>query len=349
MPETEHLARCKFSLLVLLFSFILVNGSSAQVHPNHEIQQLITSGMDYLINQDFHKARITFSTLLKKYPQNPLGKIFLAATELSIAYDYQTPADESKIISWLNDAIALSERLLESDQNNVWYNYYRALAEGYKANLFLSRDNWFSGAKTSLTAKQYAERCIAIDSSFYDAYVSLGIFKYWAGDKTEFLNWLPFKKDERNDAVKMLYLAANKKSYHAHMAVHNLVWICLKNNDAYHAKEALDPIVKKYPNSRFLKWDLARIYEETDRTKAIAVYWEIYNSFDKNYVKNRCNEISLKYILAKNYFALGDAKTAYKLLSEIPAENQLTSYEIEKLGSRLERIKSLRSDVQKKL
>ena len=349
MLETEHLVRCKFFLFAILFSFILANGSSAQVHPNPEIQQLITSGMDYLINQDFHKARITFSTLQKKYPQNPLGKIFLAATELSIAYDYQTPADESKIINWLNDAIALSEHLLETDRNNAWYNYYKALAEGYKANLFLSRDNWFSGATTSMTAKQYAEHCIAIDSSFYDAYVSLGIFKYWAGEKTEFLNWLPFKKDERNDAIKMLYLAANKKSYHAHMAVHNIVWICLKNNDAFHAKEALDPIVKRYPNSRFLKWDLARIYEETDRTKAIAVYWEIYNSFDKNYVKNRCNEISLKYILAKNYFALGDAKTANKLLSEIPADNQLTSYEVEKLGSRLERIKSLRSEVQKKL
>jgi outer membrane protein assembly factor BamD (BamD/ComL family) len=349
MPEIELLERCKLVLLSLLFAFILVSESIAQVHPNHEIQQLITSGMDNLINQDFHKARVSFSTLQKKYPQNPLGKIFLAATELAIAYDYQTPADESKIISWLNDAIALSERLLESDKNNAWYNYYRALAEGYKANVYLSRDNWFSGTSTSLTAKQYFERCIAIDSSFYDAYVSLGIFKYWSGEKTEFLNWLPFKKDERNDAVKMLYLAANKKTYHMHMAVHNLVWICLKNKDAYHAKEALDPLLKKYPNSRFLKWDLARIYEETDRVKAIAVYWEIYNSFDKNFVKNRCNEISLKYILAKNYFELGDAKTAHTLLSEIPAENQLTSFEAEKLGSRLDRIKTLRAEVQKKL
>lgn len=305
--------------------------------------------MDNLINQDYHKARISFSMLQKKYPQNPLGKIFLAATELALANDYQIPADESKITNWLNDAITISEHLLDSDKDNVWYNYYKALAEGYKANLYLSRDNWFSGTTTSVKAKQYFDRCIAIDSSFYDAYVSLGIFKYWTGEKTEFLNWLPFKKDERNDAVKMLYTAANKKSYHAHMAVHNIVWICLKNKDAYHAKEALDPMMKKYPNSRFLKWDLARIYEETDHVKAIAVYWEIYNSFDKNFVKNRCNEISLKYILAKNYFALGDAKTANKLLSEIPAEGQLTAYETEKLGSRIDRIKALRSEVQKKL
>ncbi len=341
------MVRCKLLLFSLLCSFSFAMSSFAQVHPNQEIQQLVTSGMDNLINQDYHKARINFSMLQKKFPQNPLGKIFLAATELAIANDFQIPADETKITNWLNDAIAISEHLLNSDKNNAWYNYYKGLAEGYKANHYLSRDDWFSGTTTSVTAKQYFERCIAIDSSFYDAYVSLGIFKYWAGEKTEFLNWLPFKKDERNDAVKMLYTAANKKSYHAHMAVHNIVWICLKNKDTFHAKEALDPMIKKYPNSRFLKWDLARIYEETDHAKAIAIYWEIYNSFDKSYVKNRCNEISLKYILAKNYFALGDAGTANKLLSEIPAESQLTTYEVEKLGSRLDRIKALRSEVQK--
>ena len=333
----------------MLFAMLLLNKGTAQTHPNPEIHQLVTSGIDYLINQDFHKARVTFSTLQKKYPQNPLGKIFLAATELYIAYDNQSPLDDSKILDWLNDAIAMSEHLLETDKNNVWYNYYKGLAEGNKANLFLSSDSWFSGATTSYTSKQYFDRCIAIDSTFYDAYVSLGIFKYWTGEKTEILSWLPFLKDERNEGLKILLSAISKKSYHSYLAVHNVVWIYLKRNDFRHAKEALEPMLKKYPNSRFFKWDLAKIYEETDRVKAIEVYWEIYNSFDKSFVKNRVNDISLKFILAKNYFALGDSKTAAKLLTEIPNENQLTSFEIEKLGSRVDRIRALRSEMQKKL
>ena len=335
---------------VLLFLFLFLftpSRTNGQAHPNPEIQQLITTGIDNLINQEFHKARISFSTLQKKYPQNPLGKIFLAAAEIFIAFDNQSPYDDNKILDWLNDAITLSEQLLETNKNSAWYNYYKGLAEGYKADYFSTRESWFSAATTGYTAKQYFDRCLAIDSTFYDAYVSLGAFKYWSSEKTEFLNWLPFLKDERESASKLLLSAINKHSFHSHLAVHNMVWIYIKKKEYQRAKELLEPFIQKYPHSRFFKWDLAKVYEETDKTKAIHVYWEIYDSFDKAFVRNRCNDISLKFILAKNYNALGDKKMAVKLLSEIPYENQLTAFEIEKLGSRVERIKTLREELQK--
>ena len=348
MRETERLARYKFLLLFVFILCLFPVRITAQVHPNPEIERLITTGIDNLINQEYHKARITFSTLQKKYPQNPLGKIFLAATEIFISFDNQLPYEDNKILDWLNDAITISEQLIETNKNNAWFNYYKGLAEGYKADYFSTRESWFSAATTAYTAKQYFDRCLAIDSTFYDAYVSLGAFKYWSSEKTEFLNWLPFLKDERETASKLLTAAINKHSFHSHLAVHNMVWIYIKKKEYQKAKDILDPFLKKYPNSRFFKWDLAKLYEETDKSKAVHVYWEIYDSFDKAFVKNRCNDISLKFILAKNYFALGDKKTASKLLSEIPYESQLTPHETEKLGSRLDRIQALREELQKK-
>lgn len=347
MQETELLGRYKFLALFVFFIFFTPSKGSAQVHPNPEIQKLITTGIDNLINQEFHKARISFSTLQKKYPQNPLGKIFLAATEIFIAFDNQLPYDDNKILDWLNDAITISEQLIETNKNNAWYNYYKGLAEGYKADYFSTRESWFSAVTTAYSAKQYFDRCLSIDSTFYDAYVSLGAFKYWSSEKTEFLSWLPFLKDERETASKLLLAAISKHSFHSHLAVHNMVWIYFKKKEYQKAKEILEPFIQKYPHSRFFKWDLAKLYEETDKSKAIRIYWEIYDSYDKAFVKNRCNDISLKFILAKNYSALGDRKTAAKLVSEIPYENQLTPYEIEKLGSRLDRIHALREELQK--
>ena len=90
---------------------------------------------------------------------------------------------------------------------------------------------------------------------------------------------------------------------------------------------------------------MARAYEDVDKHKAILIYYEILNSFTETEKLNRCNEIILKHIIAQQYYRLGDNKSALALCNEILNIKDLTDFELDKLGDRLDRVKSLKGEI----
>jgi len=344
MQEIELLVHSKFLIvLIFLFPSFFLHG---QVFPNTEVDSLLRSGIENIINQKYDLAKKDFIILNKEFPKLPIGKIYIAAVEIAKSYDLVIPFKTDFINNNLDDAKEMSEALIDSDgDNNIWNNYFLALADGYKAYFDALTGDWLSAFGTGVTSVHLFEHCLKIDSTFYEALIAIGTYKYWKSSKMKFLNWLPFVSDEREEGIKLLEKAVSNSSYNSYLAINSLIWIYIDRHEFLRAIKIAESALVRYPNSRFFKYGLARAYEDVDKQKAIQIYYEILNSFTDAEKLNHCNEIILQHIIAQQYYRLGDSNSALVLCNEILNIKNLTEYELDKLGDRLDRIRSLKREL----
>lgn len=344
MPETGHLEQCRY-----FFCFVLLLAGSCslfgQTYPNKETHSLLLNGISLIINQDYNQAENEFLRLIKKDPEFPLWNIYYAAAKIAKAYDHGYDNSDNTIEYNLEEGLRKSEILLEKDKENIWYNYFSALAKGYLAYYNGSNNNWFSAAKNGLSSVNGFEKCILKDSSFFDAYFGLGVYKYWKSKKASFLTWLPFIKDEKGEGVKILLKAIKYKSYNSYLALYNLIWIYIDQERYTEAANLANEALKQYPDVRLFKWGLARACEGYDIRKAISLYNEILNSLTKVGIKNHYKEVILKYTIAKNYKKLGDKNTALKMCEEILQINITDNNTRKRLEERIKKVKELKKEL----
>lgn len=344
MQETELLVHYrKFLLLALIF--LVSHQIHSQVFPDEKVNTFLKSGIDNIINQDYEEAKRIFSELNNYRKDIPLGKIYLAAVEIARSYDYEIPFNHKLITEYLETAKAKSEKLITENRNNIWNWYYFAITEGYLSYYDALRGSWLPALSTGLSAVSAFEQILSMDSTFYEAYIAIGSYKFWKSQKTEFINWLPFIDDEKELGIKYLQDAIKYSGYNSHLAIHSLIWIYINQERYYNAIKVAERSLDKYPKSRIFKWGLARAYENVNSLKAISLYYEILESYPKDLKSNKINEVTLKHIIAQQYNKVGKKKEALKLCNEILKIKDYTNREYEKLEDRLDRVRDLQDDL----
>jgi len=331
--------------LSLIFFCINISFTHAQVYPDSNVHSMLQSGIENIILQDYDKANQIFSRLEKEHNEIPLGKIYLAAVEIAKAYDYAEPFNSDLIKKKLEEAEEQSIELLETDDNNIWNIYFLALSRGYMAYYYALKGDWLSSLSSGVNSVNGFEKCIQLNPEFYEGYTAIGTYKYWKSRKTEFLNWLPFIKDEKQEGIEYLKKAVIHSSYNIYLAINSLLWIYIDNGEFDQAVKSSLEALKKYPGCRFFKYGLARAYEEIDLNSSIECYYEILNSYPKTNNSNRYNEIVLKHLIAQQYAKMGEKQKALGLCNDILNIQELSDYVKEKLGNRLNRVRALQKEL----
>lgn len=346
MQETALLVRFSF---LLLFLTILINSNiHSQVYPDCRVDSLLRAGINHIVKQDYAGAEIFFNSLNKEYSQLPLGKIYLAVNKIAEAYDYAEEFDEAYILKNLEAAKEQSEKLIEQDEDNIWYRYFYALAEGYTAYFDAINGSWLSAGSTGVNSISEFEKILAADKKFYESYIAIGTFEYWKSRKMEFMNWLPFNNDTKKIGVDRLIVAIDSSSYNSYLAINSLIWIYIDQKKYEAAISISEKALNDFPNSRSFKWGLARAYEEINPAKAIELYLEIVDSYPVFKKDNYKNEIILKHIIAQQYVKLDDKEKALKYCNDILSIKNIPKKTADELSERLERVKSLQKELSKK-
>lgn len=341
MQETVFLVRFNFLLLLI----ILISSANLlpQVYPDERVDFLLKTGINFIVKQDYDQSKLVFASLDNEFPALPLGKIYLAATSIAESYDYAEEFDEDFILDNLDEAKEQSKKLVDSNEENIWYHYFHALAEGYTAYYHAIKENWFSALSSGIDAMSEFEVILVLDENFYEAYIAIGTFEYWKSSKMEFINWLPFSTDTRKIGIDRLRVAIDSSTYNSYLAINSLIWIYIDQIKFKDAIEISEKALKDFPESRTFKWGMARAYEEINPEKAIKLYFEILNSYPPDSKSNYINEITLKHLIAQQYSELGDTKNALKYCNDILSIKNLPARTTEKLSERIERIKSLKN------
>ncbi|MCW8803533.1 MAG: tetratricopeptide repeat protein [Ignavibacteriaceae bacterium] len=341
------MARCKY--FVILFVILIYTELPAQVYPDERVDYLLRTGISYIVNQDYDGAELVFESLEIEYPQLPLGKIYLAANKIAEAYDYAEDFDETFILNNLDSAIEQAEELITNFEDNIWYIYFNALAEGYTSYFNGINGNWLSAISTGVNSISEFEKILKSNEKFYEAYIAIGTFEYWKSRKLEFMDWLPFASDTKNISIDRLIVAIDSSSYNSHLAINSLIWIYIDQKKYEEAINVAEAALKNFPKSRTFKWGLARAYEEKNPSKAIELYLDILNSYPESKKENYINEITLKHIIAQQYAKLGDKEKAIQYCDEILSMKNIPQKTFDQLSGRLERVKSLKNEMSNKI
>lgn len=331
-----------FPVILFFFVVLFYIPGSAQVHPVAMVDNLVRSGIEDVLNQKYSSAELTFKKLETEYPRNPLGKIFLVAGDIFENQDLGKPFNTNLAMERLDKAEELADALLDSDENNVWYKYYKSLVLSYRAIAKGVTGNWISALSAGYSAKNSFEDCVKLHNGFYDAYVAIGTWKYWSSEKMEFLTWLPFVHDERSDGIAYLQKAVKGNSYHYYFASHTLARIYIFNKQAAKAVPLITPLLQSFPESRFFMWDIARAYEDIDKNRAIREYQKLLSSYQKAKLPNNARVYFIYYILAKLHNNIGDLANAKVYMLYIPPFEKMSEFERSELTDKFERIEKLR-------
>lgn len=299
-----------------------------------------------MANGDYEKSLNSFQILSSEYNNLPLGKIMLAANEIFYSYDYQVPYNEKKILRLLEEAEEHSNRLLKNERKNKWNRYYLSLAEGYKTLYEGLTKDWLNMISDGISCISNYNSILEIDPAFYEAYIAIGAFKFWRSENIKYLQWLPFINDEREEGIRLLKLSVNQNSYHDFLGMDVLFWINMRRGETEKARMIAEESLRKYPDNRLFKMNLARYYETTDRRKAIRLYEEVLNAYERNKPLNRINEVTIKTKIAISYFELGEVKKVVEITQPILKIKDFSKHESLSLAGRLERLSKLNTDAK---
>lgn len=340
MPETELLVR--FSILYFFVAYQIF----AQQFPNPKVDSLLNLGIENILNENYSVAKKTFKILDKDFSELPFGKIYLAAAHIAESVDYEKIPNENYVDSILTIAENQTELLLISDENNLWYNYFEATIYGYRAYFNSITSNLVAAFADGVLSLHSFQKCLEIDNNFNEALIANGIYKYWKSAQTKSLNWLPFVKDEREIAIKLLENSIKQKSYNQYLGISSLIWIYIDNNESQKAVDLSKKMLAQYKNSRYFNWALARAYQDISKEKSIEIYQQILSSVEKLKNRNFYNDVVLKHKMAMLYFDLENYNKSYQLCSQI-LDFDIKSEEIKnRLEERLNRVLDLKNELE---
>jgi hypothetical protein len=169
------------------------------------------------------------------------------------------------------DALAGAEKLakerLARDKNDIKALFSLSLVNGLRADdaALISKRNMAALGFTK-SANVYAERLLAREPDYYDAYVSTGMGKYIIGGKAAPVRWmlrLGGLKGDREEGVKELSLAAAHGHYLAPFANILLAFDDLRHNNRAAARSKFAALQAQFPNNPLFSRELAKLDHPT--------------------------------------------------------------------------------------
>ena len=291
--------------------------SGAQWKLDSSLHTLVVSGIDFILKHEYEHADSVFNIAIIKFPDHPAGYLYRAAVMQSYTMDFDVPIEQHIFDSLLNRGKNAAEKI-----SSPWSEYFLGTADGYDAYERVERGDWFGGARKGVSSASRYEIILEKDSSFYDAYVGIGTYYYWRSRKTEFLQWLPFVKDDRARGIQLLKVGAERSVYNKYAAISALISIYLDAEQYTQAEEWSKRGLQAYSENRIYLWGLATALDRQHRSaEAVAAYSNLLEKIVRGHAPHPYNEIVCRLNLVKSKMVLNDTTDVSQHL------RQLLSYE----------------------
>ncbi len=243
----------------------------AQIPPEQNLHDTILQGIDLTLRQEYPEARALFQSVIKNYPDNPAGYLYLAGTMQAEFSDYENTFDQHLFDSLLAKGETLADHLIEKKDSVDWGYYFAGTALSYRAFSESERDSWASVIIDGMNSAKMFERCLDINPECYDAMNGLGTYYYWRSKKTEFLSWLPFVSDRRKEGIVLLSTAVEKGSYEKFVAMNSIAIVLTEEKRYAEALTIVSRALEVYPENRSFLWLLMGILERMPQRDTAAI------------------------------------------------------------------------------
>jgi hypothetical protein len=245
----------------------------------------LDDGFREMYNLNFAAAHKTFECWQELHPEDPLGPAANAAAylfgeferlhilELDLftetkkleALDKLSPDPKIKgaFDSELAKADGLTKKILADEPKDRDALFAKVLTDGLRGDYAALVERQNSAGLTFLkSSRSTAEKLIAIDPNYNDAYLALGIENYVLGLKsapTRFMLRLTGAQTNKDKGIANLKITADKGRYLAPYARLLLAIAALRDQDKSTAKKLLGELAHDFPQNRLYQTELARL------------------------------------------------------------------------------------------
>ncbi len=245
------------------------------------VQPALDQGYRQLYDLDFTGAHQTFHEFESTHPADPLGPASDAAAYLFSEFDRLhilqseffthdqhfitdhklTP--DPRLKQQFEAALASAHTLAGRAPNDKNSQFAEILASGLESDyLALIEKRYMPSLEEMKTGRATAEKLLAADPTFYDAWLAVGVENYMLSVKpaaVRFFLRLSGAETDRATGIAKLKLTAEKGHYLAPFARLLLGVAALRDRDTGTASGILTDLAREYPHNPLYRQELARL------------------------------------------------------------------------------------------
>lgn len=273
------ITRTVFVLLAVL-SFSAVVSAADKLVPS-----TLDAGYSQMYNLDFNGAHHTFESWETEHPQDPLGPVSNAAAFLFAEFERlhvleselftdnerfekrekltADPQVAAAFESELHRADRIADQALARSSDDSSALFAKVMVSGLRSDYTALVEKRNLAALGSIkSARELAQKLLARDPSYYDAYLAVGIENYLLGINPAPVRWLlrlGGAQTDKEEGLANLRLTATKGHYLAPYARMLLAVAALRDHDRPQARTLLSGLVEEFPQNRLYRRELDRI------------------------------------------------------------------------------------------
>jgi tetratricopeptide (TPR) repeat protein len=298
-------------LLILLGVFICLAGSTAQSPFSGEVDSLILKGIDQTINCQFDSAENTYKQIIGLHPHHPVGYFYQATNLQSKMMDYETTLWEDSFYVYIDETKRLSTELIGRGDEDPWTIFFLGSAYSYQGLYQVRSGKILSGFINAGKAVGFYKKVLKMDPDFHDANMGLGNYKYWSGHFYQYLQWLPWIRDERPEGIEMVQRAVDHGTFTYWFGMNILGWMAYDRKEYEAALDIFQKGMVKYPESRFFLWGLADTYfAKGDYQQAVDHFEKLIVSIQRGKINNGYNETICRLKIGTSLYRMKQLEAA---------------------------------------
>lgn len=256
--------------------------------PFLQFEKQLLQGLDAAFKFDFEKSEKIFNSLIEKYPDAPASYHFKSIPYLWKYLDNKNDSDYVRFINLSDSTIKKANDLLESDSVDTFLYYILGSSYSSRAVAFTRQESYLDAVLATKKSFSYLNNTVLIDSTYYDAYMGLGLFNFMIAQTPPALKWamrITGIEGEKDKGIEFLKLAADKGKFSKVEAIFYLSQILTEyyaENDK--AEELLTSLNANYPKNLLFKYSIASFYLKLSRLeKSEIILNRIISSSDTNF------------------------------------------------------------------
>lgn len=262
--------------------------------------------MESSYHGNFVDATEVFQTVIEKFPSSPVGYFLKAAALESYMSDFSTFEPEGEFYTLLDQAIEKGKSLLVNEANAPELHFFIGASYFYKGFHYARKKNYLKAFAELGRAKPWLKKAVAMDSTFYDAYLGLGILEYLAAKVKDYI--VPFTSGKYDEPIQEISLATKGK--YTYLVAQEALVIALAGASRWtEAIERATSLIEAYPKNRLFYWALVEIYRRKgDPEGVISIGYKLLELIREFQTNHYYNQSLIRSYLAEAHLQLGQPR-----------------------------------------
>jgi hypothetical protein len=319
-------------MVVLSAIMFLCFAENRRCYAQPDVSMLIDSAMVCLVKQRYETARETVEVILEKDPGNIDALYMLLTIKQTRILDYESyTLDGATFVSLADSVYSVLKRAMcgRSAQDSLKILFYLGNISGGKSLMLAKCGNWFAAAREAMISVAGLKEVKQRDSTFFAAYLGIGVFDYYLSQN---LGWVPFLGDKSDEGLYEIRIATRARFPFNYAAKNSLSWILVEKGSLGEADSIVNSVLRDYPdNTIFLRIKGRETLMRRRYDEAIAAGKRLTQLSVLRNPVNWCDCITGCQIVVEAHMSRGDTmlgrqEAVYALKFEVPSDAMKIPY-----------------------